>query len=196
MIFKESLVNALRSNIHLWGNFPGYYSSVMSLSNTNRLRTKAWLQPKSIPSNSIILEQNPFPILHPVINSTDFLRPPPFRLCDKTNIRFLIRSGRNGSSQPSMKESQKPEIINLCWITLLFFFLLFCLLRSEASADWSFEDSFQWFFSSPRSGYLMLCNITAARLSPFIFFCGACFFLSACLLFSLLPSCCWINFPQ
>lgn len=63
-------------------------------------------------------------------------------------------SSQNNQNSVSGKQRniQKPEIINLCWITLFVYSGRgFCWLKPE--------DSFQWFFFL---SYLLLCNIIAA----------------------------------
>ena len=82
-----------------------------------------------------------YPVFHSVIVLS------PSRFCDKTNI-FTTHSDRNSWNWTKKKETQKPEIINLCWI--IPFVCLgrsFCWLKPR--------DSFQWFFSP----FLSLFNV-------------------------------------
>lgn len=89
---------------------------------------------------------------------------------------------------PSMaseeRNTQKPEIINLCWITVFVYSGRgFCWLKPE--------DSFHWFFFlSLTHFFLRLFNVVQYHCRLFSFS-----FLRP-LAPSYLLSCCWINFPQ
>lgn len=48
----------------------------------------------------------------------------------------LFRLIRKSKNRTKNKETQKPEIINLCWIIVFF---CVCLVRSRHFADWSLE---------------------------------------------------------